>query len=163
MQRHRAQFLVDAPRPKVWRALHPLPPPDAPSPRIIDYPGGRIEVLSEGNEDGQGLVRTCTFCVPKLLGTGGVARSWECVVEARAGEYSRYVAVGKPIWSRAEGWQELEDAPGGGTLLTFTETYEAMSPLTRPLEGWVHRFISKDNNAFFLEFIGRAGAVTEVS
>ncbi|MCU1484143.1 MAG: hypothetical protein JWN67_889, partial [Actinomycetia bacterium] len=125
MQRHTARFHVGAPRADVWRTLHPRPPEDAEHPRIIDYPGGRIEVLFEGDEAGQGLVRTCTFRVPRLV--GGRARSWECIVEARLEEHSRYSAVGKPLWSKAEGWHDLEDAPDGGTFVTFTETYEVLS------------------------------------
>jgi hypothetical protein len=157
MQRHSVRFHVAAPREAVWRTLHPGPPPGAEHPRVIDYEGGRIEVLFEGDEAGEGLVRTCTFRVPKLI--GGRARSWECIVEARTNEYSRYMAVGKPLWSRAEGWHELTDAPDGGTYVTFTETYEVLSRLTRPLEGWVHRSISRDNNRFFEVFLGRSGAV----
>ncbi|MCU1374158.1 MAG: hypothetical protein JWO68_1444 [Actinomycetia bacterium] len=161
MQRHSVTFHIDAPRATVWRNLHPVPPEGATHPRIVEYPGGRIEVLFEGDAAGEGLVRTCTFRVPKLI--GGRARSWECVVEARAEEYSRYMAVGKPIWSHAEGWQELADAPEGGTLVTFTETYEIYNRLLRPLEGWIHRFISRDNNEFFEVFLGRSGAIRRVT
>jgi hypothetical protein len=161
VQRHSVTFHVDAPRATVWRNLHPLPPEGAAHPRVIEYEGGRIEVLFEGDEHGAGLVRTCTFRVPKLI--GGRARSWECVVEARTGEYSRYSAVGKPIWSHAEGWQELEDAPEGGTLVRFTETYAVYNRLFRPLEGYVHRFVSKHNNRFFEEFLGRSGTVRRVA
>jgi hypothetical protein len=160
VQRHSVKFHVGAPRPLVWRNLHPLPPEGVEHPRIIDYEGGRIEVLFEGDEAGEGLVRTCTFKVPPLI--GGRARSWECVVEARAEEYSRYMAVGKPVWSRAEGWQELEDAPEGGTFVTFTETYAVYNRLFRPLEGYIHRYISRHNNRFFEQFLGRSGAVRRV-
>jgi hypothetical protein len=83
-----------------------MPPTDG-SRRIIEYDGGRIEIIREGDEHGEGLVRTCEFQVPKWLGTGGKARSWEVVTEVRPDEYSRYEAVGKPLWSRAEGWHEL--------------------------------------------------------
>jgi hypothetical protein len=161
MQRHTVRFHVGAPREDVWRTLHPTPPPDAPHPRVVEYPGGRIEVLFEGDEAGQDLVRTCTFRVPKLV--GGRARSWECIVEARHGEYSRYTAVGKPLWSRAEGWHEMTDAPDGGTFVTFTETYEVLSRLTRPLEGYVHRFVSGHNDEFFEVFLGRSGPVRRVA
>jgi hypothetical protein len=161
VRRHSVRFHVDAPRTVVWRNLHPVPPADAAHPRVIEYAGGRIEVLFEGNEAGEGLVRTCTLRVPRLV--GGRARSWECVVEARFEEYSRYSAVGKPVWSRAEGWQELADAPDGGTFVTFTETYEVFNRLFRPLEGYVHRFVSKENNRFFEQFLGRSGPVTRIA
>lgn len=163
MQRHRVKFHIEAPREKVWRVLHPAPPPDAPSPRIIDYGQGRIEILVEGDEAGQGLVRMCTFRVPKFLLSGGVGRSFESVVEARTNEYSRYVAVGRPLWSRAEGEQLYEDAPGGGTHLTFVETYDCYNPVfRRTIEGYVHRRISADNTEHFAAALGRAGPVTIV-
>lgn len=161
MQRHVVRFHVAAPRPLVWRRLHPLPPEGAPRPRIIEYPGGRIEILFEGNEAGEGLVRTCIFRVPKIVGSK--ARSWECIVEARAQEYSRYIAVSKPLWSHAVGSQELEDAPEGGTTVTFTETYEVHNPIVRPLEGYVHRFISRDNDRVFEAMLSRCGPVRRVS
>ena len=161
MQRHTVRFHVAAPRATVWRTLHPRPPEGADHPRVVEYPGGRIEVLFEGDEAGEGLVRTCTFRVPRLI--GGRARSWECIVEARLEERSRYMAVGKPLWSRAEGWHDMEDAPDGGTFVTFTETYEVLSRLTRPLEGYVHRFISRHNDEFFEVFLGRSGPVRRVA
>ncbi len=97
MRSFTARLSVDAPARKVWRVLHPPPPPDATLPRIIEYPAGRIEILNEGDEAGQGLVRTCIFDVPRYLLSGGKARSWETVTEARINELSRYVAISKPL------------------------------------------------------------------
>ena len=62
-----AVFEVAAPARKVWRILHPPVAPDAPSPRVLEYPGGSMEILTEGDEAGQGLVRTCVFGVPRYL------------------------------------------------------------------------------------------------
>jgi hypothetical protein len=130
----------------------------------VDYPGGRIEVLFAGDEANQGLVRICTFPVPTYLLSGGTATSWECVVEARLGEFSRYVAVGKPLWSRAEGWHRLEELPDGQTRLTFHETYHAHNPLLRLLlEERVHRFISERNDAAYIALLGALGTVERVT
>jgi hypothetical protein len=117
-------------------------------PRTFEHPGGSITILREGDDDGAGLVRTCTFAVPRWLLSGGVARSWEVVTEARRDEYARYEAVGKPLWSTAEGWHTLEPVDGGeGTRLTFVETYHAHNPVLRTLfEARVHRFISRNNS-----------------
>jgi hypothetical protein len=162
VQSHRAEYIVDAPRQKVWRALHPPAPPGEPArPRVIEYPGGRIEVLFEGDDAGEGLVRMCTFPVPRLI--GGRARSWECIVEARENELSHYMAVGKPLWSRAEGTQTYEDTPEGGTKVTFTETYEVLSKLTKPLEAYVHRFISKHNDETIEKYLGSIGSVRRIA
>jgi hypothetical protein len=164
MQEHSVEFLVDAPRSVVWRTFHPPVPTDAPSPRVIEYPGGRIEILFKGDEAGQGLVRICTFAVPKYLLSGGVATSWECITEARVGELSRYTAVGKPLWSRAEGWHSLEDAPDGRTRLTFHETYHANNPVLRALfERRVHAFISSHNDRMYRSLLQRLGGVERVS
>jgi len=165
MIEHTSRFHVDAPRQRVWRALHPKPPVDRPpGPRVIEYQGGRIEILEEGNDAGQGLVRICRFKTPKYLLSGGWAQSWECITEARLYEFSRYVAVGKPLWSRAEGYHELIDAEGGGCELTFYETYHAHNPILRALlEERVHRFISKDNHLTYLTVLGFCGTVTELT
>lgn len=105
-----------------------------------------IEILHEGDENGEGLVRTCTFEVPKWLLSKGVGRSFETIVEARPYEVVRYLAVGKPLWSMAKGTHLFEDLGNGRTKVTFEETYEAFNPLAaRWLEARVHRFIS-DNN-----------------
>ena len=148
MQRHEFSFEIDATPEEVWQALHPRPPARTPGEhRVIEYGGVRIEIVNEGDDKGEGLVRRCTFAVPKWLFSGGVGRSWECVVEVRPNEYSRYEAVGKPLWSKATGWHRLEPIAGGRTRVEFGETYHAFNPLARVLlEKYVHRFISKDND-----------------
>jgi len=60
--------------------MPPLPPGEH---RVIEYGGVRIEIINEGDEKGEGLIRRCTFAVPKWLFSGGVGRSWECVTEVR--------------------------------------------------------------------------------
>lgn len=158
MRSFTATFAIDAPVRKVWRVLHPPPPPDATLPRIIEYPAGNIEILNEGDEAGQGLVRTCVFDVPRYLLSGGKARSWETVTEARINEPSRYVAISKPLWSRAKGYHRLEEQPDGTTLLTFHETYHAYNPVLRLMfERRVHEKISSDNMSTYEHALGFAG------
>jgi hypothetical protein len=148
MKEHGFEFEVDAVREDVWAALHPKPRPTKDGGRrVLEHGGVRIEIVSEGDEHGQGLVRTCTFRVPKLLLTGGVGQSWECVTEVRAPEHSRYEAIGRPPWSKAAGWHTLVDLGDGRTRVEFGETYEAFNPMARRLlEGYVHDFISRDND-----------------
>ncbi|HVN50633.1 MAG TPA: SRPBCC family protein [Acidimicrobiales bacterium] len=148
MREHTFSFEVDATPDEVWRALHPrLGPPADGGRRVIEHGDVRIEILFAGDEHGEGLVRTCTFRVPKLLLSGGVGRSWECVVESHPPEFSRYEAVGKPLWSKATGWHRLEDLGDGRTRVTFGETYHAFNAVARVLlERYVHRFISRDND-----------------
>ena len=84
MQPYTVRFVVETPARKVWRVLHPPAPPNAPRPRVLEWPTGRMEILSEGDEAGEGhLVRTCVFEVPKYLLSGGKGRSWEMVTEAK--------------------------------------------------------------------------------
>jgi len=148
MQRHEFSFEVDATPEEVWAVLHPRPPKLAPGEhQVIEHGGVRIEILHPGDEKGEGLVRTCTFAVPRWLGTGGVGRSWECVSEVRPNEYSRYEAVGKPLWSEASGWHRLHDLGDGRCRVEFGETYHAFNPICRALfERSVHDFISRDND-----------------
>ena len=162
MQRHEVSFVIDAPPPRVWRLFHPKVPTGAEVPRTFEHPGGSITILNDGDEVGQGLVRTCTFPVPRWLLSGGVAHSWEVVTEVREGEYARYEAVGKPLWSKAEGWHTLEPLDGGSrTRLTFVETYHAHNPVLRALfERRVHRFISRDNTRIYETVLGHLGTVT---
>jgi hypothetical protein len=164
MQRHEVSFHVGAPVHRVWRLLHPKTPVDAAVPRTIEHPGGTITILRDGDEHGAGLVRTCTFPVPRWLLSGGIARSWEVVTEAREDEYARYEAVGKPLWSKAEGWHTMEPTDGGaGTRLTFVETYHAHSPFLRPLlEARVHHFISATNTRTYENVLGYLGPVTKL-
>lgn len=148
MREHTFSFEIEATPEEVWRALHPRPRPTTPGEhRVIEHGHVRIEIINEGDDKGEGLVRTCTFPVPKLLLSGGVGRSWECVTEVRPNEFSRYEAVGKPLWSKASGWHRLEDLGDGRTRVEFGESYHAFNRVLRVLlEGYVHRFISKDND-----------------
>jgi polyketide cyclase/dehydrase/lipid transport protein len=165
MQRHEVAFVVDAPPHRVWRLFHPKVPPDATVPRTFEHPGGSVTILRDGDEDGAGLVRTCTFPVPRWLLSGGVARSWEVVTGARRNEFAEYEAVGKPLWSNATGRHTLEPVNDGeSTRLTFVETYHAHSPVLRALfEARVHRFISRDNTATYTSLLGHLGTVERVS
>jgi hypothetical protein len=164
MQRHEVVYDVGAPPHRVWRLFHPKVQPDDVVPRTITHPGGSITILEEGDEHGQGLVRTATFPVPRWLLSGGRARSFEVVVEARKNEYARYHAEGKPLWSHAEGWHTLEPIDGGaGTRLTFVETYHAHNPVLRALfEKRVHHHISQDNSEIYQTILGSLGPVTRV-
>ncbi len=96
---------------------------------------------------GEGLIRHCTFRVPRYLFSGGVGNSWEWLTEVKLHESWKYDAIGKPLWSQAEGRTRLEDLGDGRTRLHFTETYHAFNPILRALlEKRVHHFISKDND-----------------
>ena len=149
MQDHSFEFEIDAPPERVWGALHPpvRDPAQPGKPRVIEHGDVRIEVLHEGDEHGDGLIRHCYFRVPKYLLSGGVGQSWEWVTEVVPNLSSHYTAIGKPLFSRAEGWHRLEPLAGGRTRVLFRETYHAFNPILRfGLERRVHRFISKDND-----------------
>ncbi len=163
MQQFETTFAVDAPLRRVWGLFHAPPPSGVSTPRVVEYPGGRMEILMEGDETGQGLVRTCQFQVPRWLGTGGVAHSWEVVTEVRVNEYAAYRGVCKPLWARMEGWHQLVEGVDGGTRLTFVERYEAVNPVVRRLfEQRVHRFISRDNETLYRTLLSHLGNVRAV-
>ncbi len=146
MQEHRFSVDLPAPPAEVWEIFwyrgpdRPQPPPGS---------GTRIDILHPGDETGEGLVRHCTFPVPKVLLSGGVGQSWEWLTQVRLHESWRYDAVGKPLWSRAEGFTRLEDLGDGRTRVHFTERYECFNPWMRRIgmERWVHGRISRDNDA----------------
>lgn len=163
MQRFEISFEVDAPARRVWSLFHPRPPAGSSTPRVVEYPHGRMTVLAEGDANGQGLVRTCEFAVPRWLGSGGQARSWEVVTDVRPGEYARYEGTCKPLYARMEGWHELTVIDQTCTRLTFVELYDAQNPLlSRLFESRVHRFISRDNESVYRTILGYLGDVRAV-
>jgi len=71
---------------------------------------------------------------------------------------------GAPLWSRAEGYHELEEQADGTTVLTFHETYHAYNPVLRfLLERPVHAKISRDNLDTYQHALGFAGTVTRLT
>ncbi|MBM3674854.1 MAG: polyketide cyclase / dehydrase and lipid transport family protein [Actinobacteria bacterium] len=150
MQRHAYSLVVDAPPREVWE-LFWYRAHDRPQAKI-----GSIEILHPGDAIGEGLVRHCTFQVPKVLLSGGVGQSWEWLTDVRPYASWQYDAVGKPLWSRAHGETRLEDLGDGRTCIHFSETYECFNPWMRRLglERWVHRRISKDNDTILAALEG---------
>ena len=152
MQHHEFSVVAEGTPEELWSLFWyrgPRPPGSGPG-------GVHIEILHPGDAVGEGLVRHCTFRVPRYLLSGGVGHSWEWLTQVKPYESWRYDAVGKPLWSRAEGWTRLEDLGDGSTRVHFSETYEAFNPVMRALlEKRVHRFISRDNDTLI------AGALAE--
>ena len=143
MQEHQHELVVDATPEELWQLFWYR----GPRPKQQQPGGVTIEILHPGDDVGEGLVRHCTFPVPRYLLSGGVGRSWEWLTEVQRPRSWKYGAVGKPLWSRAEGWTEFEDLGDGRTRIHFRETYHAFNPMLRfLLERRVHRFISKRNN-----------------
>ena len=139
MQEHDHHLDVDGTPDEVW-TLFWYRGPRAQSGPVT------IEILHPGDEVGEGLVRHCTFRVPRYLLSGGVAQSWELLTEVHKPVSWTYEAIGKPLWSKAEGRTRLEDLGDGRTRIHFHETYHAFNPVLRALfERRVHRFISRDN------------------
>lgn len=144
MQRHEFSIEVEGPPEELWQLFWYRGPRQRPSGGVD---GVEIEILHPGDETGEGLVRHCTFRVPRYLLSGGVGQSWEWLTQVQPPVSWKYDAIGKPLWSRAEGWTRLEDLGEGRTRVHFTETYEAFNPFMRALfERRVHHFISKDND-----------------
>jgi hypothetical protein len=142
MQRHSHHLDVDGTPEEVWALFWYRGPRPSQSGPVT------IEILHPGDEVGEGLVRHCTFRVPRYLLSGGVAHSWELLTEVEKPVSWKYDAIGKPLWSKAEGRTRLEDLGDGRTRIHFTETYMALNPMMRALfERRVHRFISRDNRA----------------
>ena len=141
MQTHRYAVEVDGTPAEVWSLFWYR------GARRRTSSGVTIEILHPGDDVGEGLVRHCTFRVPRYLLTGGVGQSWEWLTQVEPPVSWHYDAIGRPPWSRAEGLTRLEDLGDGRTRVWFTERYHVHNPLTRALlEARVHRFISRDND-----------------
>jgi hypothetical protein len=167
VQEHRYSFEVDATPEEVWSIMHQRPTDRSggegevgefgPLRRKIVHGPVTIEILHEGDEHTDGLVRHCFFRVPRYLLSGGVAQSWEHVTDVVPHESAKYYAIGKPLWSRAEGEHRLERLPDGRTRVHFVERYHVFNPLLRLLlERRVHHFISKDNDKLVRDGIVQA-------
>ncbi len=151
MQEHNYSVVVNATPEEVWNVFW-YRAPDRPQPRDVRT---RIEILHPGDEVGEGLVRHCTFPVPRWLLSGGVGKSWEWLTQVKPYESWRYDAIGKPLWSRAEGFTRLEDLGDGRTRVHFTEKYEAFNPVMRALfERRVHHSLSSDNDTILAALEG---------
>lgn len=147
---HDSNWEVDATQQEIWDVFHPHLDFDRKlttlaNPRVIEQRNVRIEIIHEGDEDGQGLVRRTWYAVPWYL--GGKSRSWEIVSEVRRPEFQRYDAITTPPAAYAIGWFKLEDLGGSRTRVHFHEEYRLENRwLAWLLEKPVHRFISKDND-----------------
>ncbi len=151
MQDHRFDFVVEGTPDEVWSVFW------APMRSGFNTDTVSIEIYHPGDENGNGLVRHCTFPVPPYLLSKGRGQSWEWITEAVPPVSWRYDAVGKPLWSWASGWTRLEDLGDGNTRVHFRETYEAFNPVMRALlEKRVHRFISKDNDSLIEAHVARS-------
>ena len=150
MQEHRFSVDLDAPVEEVWEVFW-YRGADRPQAKLA-----RIDILCPGDQLGEGLVRHCTFPVPKFLLSGGVGQSWEWLTEVKLHESWKYDAIGKPLWSRAEGRTRLEDLGGERTRVHFEERYWAFNPWMRRigLKRYVHDRISKDNNTILAALDG---------
>jgi hypothetical protein len=151
VQVHEYSVVVNAPPEEVWDVFW-YRAPDRPQPRDVST---RIDILHPGDEVGEGLVRHCTFPVPKWLMSGGVGNSWEWLTQVKLYESWRYDAIGKPLWSRAEGFTRLENLGNRRTRVHFTEKYEAFNPVLRVLfEKRVHQSLSRDNDTILAALEG---------
>ena len=134
-------------------------------PRTIEHPGGTITILRDGDDAGEGLVRTATFPVPRWLLSGGMARSLEVVTEARRNEYARYEAVGKPLWSQGRGLahpradRRRRTAPGSRSSRRTTPTTRCCGRL---FEQRVHRSSRATTRRIYETILGYLGPVTRV-
>jgi hypothetical protein len=151
MQEHRFSFVADGTPELIWEIFLNQHRQGVQTEKVW------VEILHQGDDAGNGMIRHCTFPVPRYLLSGGVAHSWEWITEAVAPLSWHYDAISKPLWSKSAGWTTLEPVGTGQTRLTFVETYEAFNPLARLfLEKRVHHFLSKDNNVHFEASVSRA-------
>jgi hypothetical protein len=153
VHKHAFSVVVNAPPEEVWEVFWYREPDRPPASRDGST---TIDILHPGDEVGEGLVRHCTFPVPRFLLSGGVGQSWELLTQVRPYESWRYDAIGKPLWSRAEGHTRLEDLGDGRTRVHFLERYWVFNPWMRRLglERYVHRRLSRDNDAILAALEG---------
>lgn len=166
VQAHEKSFIFDAPPADVWALMWPPAPPDltAGEIQVIEFGDVRIEIVHQGDENHDGLVRHCYYPIPKYVLSRGRAESWELITEVVPNVSCRYRAITRPPFAEVEGFQRLREVGDGRTELTFTETYSIRSSLLRVLlERPLHRAISRDNDQLFeglRQIVDRPGGVT---
>jgi len=148
---HDSSWEVGATPTEIWAVFHPpvahdaVRPTSLANPRVMEHGNVRIEIIHEGDANGQGLVRRTWYGVPWYL--GGTARSWEIISEAAPPHFQRYDAITTPPNTYAMGSFRIEDIGGGRSRFHFHEEYRMENRLLAWLiEKRVHRFISKDND-----------------
>ena len=154
-----SSFVFEAPIADVWAVLHPSHSGDQRTnpedPRVVEHGRIRIEYLSEGDANGDGLVRHCRFPVPWWMGRRG--ESWELLSQVRPPEFARYDSVARSPWLRCTGWHQLTDLGDGRTGVHFHEEYEVRNRfLARFLEGPLQRFNTRVNEGGLVAIV-RAG------
>jgi hypothetical protein len=142
VQIHKYSFELNGTPEEVWQLFWMR------EPRRRESELATIEILHPGDDVGEGLVRHCWFKVPRILLSSGEGQSWEWLTQVKPYESWRYDAVGKPLWSRAEGFTTLEPLADGRTRVHFEERYETFSPWWRRvgMERWVHKQLSHNND-----------------
>ncbi len=147
MQERQFSFEIEAPRADIWSILHPrLKPDPSGERRVLESGGVRITIVNTSDEHGEGLVRTCTYRMPRWVLSGGVGNSWECVTEVQPERFSStYEAIARHPWAFASGWHWLDDRGDGRTEVCFGETYQVANKVLAPLESRLHGFITRDN------------------
>ena len=128
-----------------WTSCGSSSGPASPTPRRATSPSTSS---TPATTIGDGLIRHCTFRVPRYLLTGGKGQSWEWLTEVKPKESWKYNAVGRPLLSEAEGLHPARghrrrDAPGSISPRRTTPSTRCSALL---LEKRVHAFISKDND-----------------
>ena len=91
-----------------------------------------IDILYPGNDIGDGLIRHCTFRVPRYLLTGGKGQSWEWLTEVTPKESWKYTAVGRPLLSQAEGFSGSRTSATGGPVSISPRRTTSFNPLFAP-------------------------------
>jgi hypothetical protein len=152
MREFQTSLVMDASPAEIWQLWFLPPPPDL-SPgeiQVLEVEDVRIEIVHQGDEIHEGLVRHCYYPIPKYLMSKGVAQSWELVTDVVPNVSYRYRAITRPPFAFAEGRQSLEDLGNGKTRVHFSESYSVSNPLLRTLfERRLHARISRDNEAKF--------------
>jgi hypothetical protein len=147
---HDSSWEVEATREEIWAVFHPpgtakRSETSVTRPRVMEFRNVRIEVLHEGDRDGNGLVRRTWYAVPWYV--GGKSRSWELVSQVKRPEFQRYDAITTPPAAYAMGWIRLTEVGERRTRVHFHEEYTMQNRfLAWFLERPVHRFISRDND-----------------
>ena len=136
MREHRFTLEIPHPVERVWALFQRYDLWTQYAPMVVG-----VEVIHPGDEKGNGLLRRVIYKMP--LGRRGSAI--ELVTNLQPGSGYDYTMLSRRPGNDQTGRVTLEPLGPDRTLLRFEERYNLTNPILKRFEGFIYRFINRQN------------------
>jgi len=136
MREHRFTLEFPHPAERVWALFQRYDLWASYAPMVI-----RVDVIHPGDERGNGLLRRVIYKLPG----GRRGSALELVTDVEPGRGYTYTMISRRPGNDQTGRVTLEPKGADKTLLHFEERYNIASPLFKPFEARIYKFINKQN------------------